>query len=54
MALANYKVTWNDGTETFYQFEEDDDGLKILQDAAKDKDSDVKSVAKGEPTPANK
>jgi hypothetical protein len=53
MAMANYKVTFEDGTETFYQFDEEDDGLKALQAAAKNKDSDVKSVAKGDPKPAN-
>jgi hypothetical protein len=53
MALKNYKVTFEDGTETFYQFEEDDEGLKAFREAAKNKDSDVKSVAVGDPTPIN-
>lgn len=54
MAMKNYKVTQTDGTETFYQFEDDDPGLEILRDAAKDKGSTIDSVATGEPTPINK
>jgi hypothetical protein len=58
MALKNYKVSLEDGTETHYQFDESDDvgkaGLKALRDAAKDADNPVKSVAEGDPTPINK
>jgi len=54
MAMKDYKVAYEDGTETFYQFEEDDPGLEILKNAAKDKASDVKSVAEGKPEPFNK
>jgi hypothetical protein len=54
MAMKDYKVTFADGTETFYQFEDDDPGLEALQAAAKDKGSDVESVATGTPQPINK
>jgi hypothetical protein len=54
MALKNYKVTYEDGSETYYQFEEDDAGLKALKDAAANKANPVKSVAAGEPSPFNK
>lgn len=58
MALKNYKVTLEDGTETHYQFDETDDvgkaGLKALKDAAKDDANPVKSIAEGDPAPINK
>lgn len=57
MAMKNYKVAQEDGTETIYQFDEADDvgkqQLQILRDAAKNDDSTVKSVAAGEPEPIN-
>jgi hypothetical protein len=57
MALQNYKVEQEDGTETFYQFDPEDDlgkaQLRALNDAAKDDNSPVKSVAKGDPKPFN-
>lgn len=53
MAMKNYKVSYEDGSETYLQFEEDDTGLKAFNDAAKDKASPVKSVSLGEPSPIN-
>lgn len=53
MAMKNYKVTQADGTETFYQFEDEDPGLEILQAAAKDKGSEIESVTAGDPKPIN-
>lgn len=58
MALKNYKVTLEDGTETHYQFDETDDvgkaGLTALKNAAKDDTNPVKSVSEGDPSPINK
>lgn len=57
MAMKNYKVVHEDGTETYYQFDESTDegkaGLGALKRAADDKDNPVKSVAPGEPKPHN-
>ena len=57
MALKNYKVAQEDGTETFFQFDDTTDegkaGLKALRDAAKDADNPVKTVAEGDPKPIN-
>lgn len=50
--LKDYKVTFEDGTERIFQLDADD--LKVYEDAAKNKDSDVKSVSAGTSTPANK
>jgi hypothetical protein len=57
MAMKNYKVVQEDGSETYYQFDESEDvgkaGLAALRRAAKDDDSPVKSVAEGDPDPIN-
>ena len=50
--MDDYKVTFEDGSERHFQLDADD--LKIYEDAAKNKDSDVKSVAKGTATPINR
>lgn len=52
--MDDYKVTYSDGSEQFYQYDEDDPGLTILKEAAKDKSSDVESIAKAKPEPFNK
>ena len=58
MPMKNYKVAQEDGTETFYQFDDSTDegkaALAALNNAAKDDDSPVKSVAAGDPEPFNK
>ena len=58
MAMKNYKVVQEDGTETFYQFDESEDvgkaGLAALHRAAKDSDNPVKSVTASDPEPFNK
>jgi len=58
MAMKNYKVELEDGTETYYQFDESEPagkaGLGALQKAAKNKQSPVKGVSQGNPEPANK
>lgn len=58
MAMKNYKVTQEDGTETFYQFDDSDDvgkaALAGLRNAAKDATNPVKSVTEGDPKPINK
>lgn len=57
MALKNYKVEQEDGTESFYQFDPEEDvgkaSLRALAAAVKDDASPVKSVAPGEPEPFN-
>jgi hypothetical protein len=57
MAMKNYKVVQQDGTETYYQFDDSTDegkaGLAALQRAAKDADNPVKSVSEGDPKPFN-
>jgi hypothetical protein len=56
MAMKNYKVTHEDGTETYYQFDESEPagkaGLEALHKAAKSKDSDIKSVTQADPKAA--
>jgi hypothetical protein len=58
MAMKNYKVVQEDGTETYYQFDDSEDvgkaSLTALRRAAKDDDSPVKTVAEGDPKPFNK
>jgi hypothetical protein len=58
MALKNYKVVQEDGTETYYQIDESDEvgkaTLKALRDAAREPTNPTKSVEPGEPTPINK
>jgi hypothetical protein len=58
MALKNYKVVQEDGTETYYQFDENDEvgkqTLAALKDAAKEPTNPVKSVTEGDPSPINK
>lgn len=58
MAMKNYKVTQEDGEETFYQFDDSTDegkaGLGALQRAAKDANNPVKNVSEGDPVPFNK
>lgn len=57
MAMKNYKVVQEDGTETYYQFDDSDDvgkaGLAALRQASKDDTNPVKSVAEGNPAPIN-
>lgn len=57
MALKNYKVEQEDGTSTYYQFDDSDtvgkDQLRILRAAVKDDDSPVKSVTEADPDPVN-
>lgn len=58
MAMKNYKVSQEDGTETYYQFDDSTDegkaGLAALRQAAKNSDSPVTEVAEGNPKPFNK
>lgn len=58
MAMKNYKVVQEDGTETYYQFDDSEDvgkaGLAALKRAANDDDNLVKSVTAGDPEPFNK
>lgn len=58
MAMKNYKVVQEDGTETYYQFDDTEDvgkaGLAALRNAAKNADSPVKSITEADPEPANK
>lgn len=49
--LANYRVEYEDGSETFLQL--DADGLKEWKAVADSKDSTVKSVTKADPSPIN-
>lgn len=57
MAMKNYKVVQEDGTETYYQFDESTDegkaGLAALNRAAKDSDNPIKSVTQADPKPFN-
>lgn len=57
MAMKNYKVVQEDGSETYYQFDESEDvgkaALAALNRAAKDADNPVKSVSQADPKPAN-
>jgi hypothetical protein len=57
MAMKNYKVVQEDGSETFYQFDDSTDegkaGLAALRAAAKNSDSPVQEVTPGEPEPIN-
>jgi hypothetical protein len=57
MALKNYKVEQEDGTATYYQFDDSDDAgkaqLQVLRDAAKDTNNPVKSVTQSDPEPIN-
>lgn len=57
MAMKNYKVAQEDGTETYYQFDDTEDvgkaALAALNRAAKDSDNPVKSVTQGDPKPFN-
>lgn len=58
MAMKNYKVVQEDGTETYYQFDDSEDvgkaGLAALKRAAADDGNLVKSVTAGDPEPFNK
>lgn len=58
MAMKNYKVVQEDGTETYYQFDDSEDvgkaGLAALKRAANDDDNLVKSVTQSDPEPFNK
>lgn len=57
MAMTNYKVTLEDGSESWIQADESDPVGKAIVDqyetAAKNDDSPVKSIAKGNPPAAN-
>lgn len=57
MTMRNYKVVQEDGTETFYQFDdatpEGKQGLAALQRASKNPDNTTKSVDAGDPKPIN-
>lgn len=57
MAMKNYKVAQEDGTETYYQFDDSEPvgkaALAALNRAAKDADNPVKSVSQGDPKPFN-
>ena len=50
--MDDYKITYEDGTETILQLDEED--VERWQDEAKSKTSPVKSVSKGSATPINK
>lgn len=52
MALKNYKITFDDGTEQYLQLNDDD--RKAWQERADDKRSTVRSVTAGTPEPINK
>ena len=58
MAMENYKVVQEDGTESYYQFDDSTDegkaGLEALRRASKDSNNPVKSVEKANPAPFNK
>jgi hypothetical protein len=59
MALKNFKLTHDDGTETFVQIDPDDEqaGKAIYQsykDAVKNDDHTLKSISEGDPAPINK
>jgi hypothetical protein len=53
MAMKNYKVVQQDGTETYYQFDDSTDegkaGLAALQRAAKDADKPGEECVRGRP-----
>lgn len=57
MAMKNYKVVQEDGTETYYQADESTDegkaALAAWNRAAKDPDNPVKSVSAADPKPFN-
>ena len=57
MGMDNYRVTYSDGSEAYFQFDDSDDtgkaGLQALRDAAKNKESTVEKVAKADPPPVN-
>lgn len=59
MALANYKVEYEDGSVNFFQFDVEDDtgggkaGYDAFKDAAKDDNSPVKSITKADPPTVN-
>jgi hypothetical protein len=57
MGMENYRVTYEDGTETYYQFDDSEDvgkaGIGALKDAAKEKSSTVKKVEKADPPTVN-
>ena len=58
MAMKNYKVEQEDGTETYYQFDESEPAgkaaLESLNSAAKNKQSPVTAVKPANPEPFNK
>ena len=51
MALKNYKIEYEDGTETYLQLDNDD--VKVWEDAAGNKNSPVKKVTAADPEPFN-
>lgn len=57
MSMENYKVTYADGSESYFQFDDSEDagkaGLEAFRTAAKNDDSPVKSIAKGNPPAAD-
>ena len=52
MALANYRVEYEDGSEMFFQFDPETDagkeGLDAYKAQAKKEDSPIKSVARAD------
>lgn len=59
MALKNYKLEHEDGTETFVQIDADDEqaGKAIHQsykDAVKNPDHTLKAISEADPEPINK
>jgi hypothetical protein len=57
VALKDYKVSYEDGTETYFQFDDSDEvgkqQLQTFKDAAENSDSPVKSVTQSSPEPFN-
>lgn len=57
MAMKNYKIAQEDGTDTYYQFDDTTDegkaALAALNRAVKDSDNPVKSVSQSDPKPVN-
>jgi hypothetical protein len=57
MAMKNYRLEYEDGTFTHYQFDEADDvgkqQLADLRDAEKDKEHPLKKIVQADPEPFN-
>lgn len=57
MAMKNYRVEYEDGSVSYFQFDDAEDagkaGLEAMKDAEKNAESPVKKVTQTDPKPAD-